>query len=125
MIGSNGPRMLRIALPHVDAWNTWYEDYGNTPEGFAALNARVTRAVQDAGRDPGAVERSACVLVRLDPSAGERPAKPGSPPLEGSPQRIADALRGLAEAGADEAILVVDPINERSIAQLGEVLAQV
>jgi probable F420-dependent oxidoreductase len=125
MIGSNGPRMLRIALPHVDAWNTWYEDYGNTPEGFAALNARVTRAVQDAGRDPGAVERSACVLVRLDPSAGERPVTPEAPPLEGSPQRIADALRGLAEAGADEAILVVDPINERSIAQLGEVLAQV
>ena len=25
MIGSNGPRMLSIALPHVDAWNTWYD----------------------------------------------------------------------------------------------------
>ncbi len=23
MIGSNGPRMLGDALPHVDAWNTW------------------------------------------------------------------------------------------------------
>jgi alkanesulfonate monooxygenase SsuD/methylene tetrahydromethanopterin reductase-like flavin-dependent oxidoreductase (luciferase family) len=125
MIGSNGPRMLRIALPHVDAWNTWYEDYGNTPEGFAALNARVTRAIEDAGRDPGAVERSACVLVRLDASAGERPTTPEAPSLEGSPQRIADALRGLAEAGADEAILVVDPITEGSIARLGEVLAQV
>src|SRR3954467_7167287 len=27
MIGSNGPRMLSIALPHADVWNTWYADY--------------------------------------------------------------------------------------------------
>jgi probable F420-dependent oxidoreductase len=125
MIGSNGPRMLGIALPHVDAWNTWYEDYGNSPEGFAALNARVTRATQDAGRGPEEIQRSACVLVRLEPSAGERPVSPEAPQVEGSPQRIADALRGLAQAGADEAILVVDPITERSITRLGDVLAQV
>ena len=34
MIGSNGPRMLAATLPHVDAWNTWYEDYGNTAGGL-------------------------------------------------------------------------------------------
>src|SRR6476660_7852650 len=39
MIGSNGPRMLSIALPHVDWWNTWYDRYGNTVDGFAELNA--------------------------------------------------------------------------------------
>src|SRR5918998_6354845 len=42
MIGSNGPRMLALTLPHVDAWNTWYVDYGNTAEGFATLSARIT-----------------------------------------------------------------------------------
>jgi alkanesulfonate monooxygenase SsuD/methylene tetrahydromethanopterin reductase-like flavin-dependent oxidoreductase (luciferase family) len=123
MIGSNGPRMLGIALPHVDAWNTWYEDYGNTPEGFAALNARIDAAAEAAGRDPASVERSACVLVRLDPAAGERPVSPDAPALEGPPERIADALRALAQAGADEAILVADPITEASIARLGEALA--
>jgi alkanesulfonate monooxygenase SsuD/methylene tetrahydromethanopterin reductase-like flavin-dependent oxidoreductase (luciferase family) len=45
------------------------------------------------------------------------------PPLEGSPERIAAGLRGLAEAGADEAILVVSPITERSIRLLGDTLA--
>ncbi len=25
MLGSNGDRLLRAALPHVDAWNTWYD----------------------------------------------------------------------------------------------------
>jgi alkanesulfonate monooxygenase SsuD/methylene tetrahydromethanopterin reductase-like flavin-dependent oxidoreductase (luciferase family) len=63
MIGSNGPRVLGIALPHVDAWNTWWEDYGNSAEGFAALNERISAAARDAGRAPEEGERSACVLV--------------------------------------------------------------
>jgi probable F420-dependent oxidoreductase len=123
MIGSNGPRMLSIALPHVDTWNTWYEDYGNSPEGFAELNDRVSNAARDAGREPGEIARSACVLVVLDRTAGERPHTPGAPPVEGSPDQIATALRDLAEAGADEAILVVSPISERSIHELAEVIA--
>src|SRR5438128_6252148 len=31
MLGSIGPRMMRIGLPHVDAWNVWWSDYSNTP----------------------------------------------------------------------------------------------
>src|SRR4029079_11830233 len=61
MIGSNGPRMLRATLPHVGAWNTWYTDYGNTAEGFAELNARISEAVADAGRAPAEVARRARV----------------------------------------------------------------
>jgi alkanesulfonate monooxygenase SsuD/methylene tetrahydromethanopterin reductase-like flavin-dependent oxidoreductase (luciferase family) len=125
MVGSNGPRMLSITLPHVDAWNTWYEDFGNTPEGFAALNERITGAAHEAGRDPAEIRRSACVLVVLDRAAGERPITPQAPPLEGAPERIAATLREFAEAGADEAILVVSPIDERSIHRLAEVVALV
>jgi len=124
MIGSNGPRVLGITLPHVDAWNTWYADYGNTAAGFAALSDRISRAAKEAGRDPAAIARSACVLVALD-GAGARPATPEAPPLWGTPERIAAALRELAEAGADEAILVVDPITELSIRVLAEVVALV
>jgi probable F420-dependent oxidoreductase len=125
MVGSNGPRMLSITLPHVDAWNTWYEDFGNSADGFAALNERVSAAARDAGRDPAQIDRSACLLVVLDRSAGERPVTPEAPAVEGPGDRIAAALRELAEAGADEAILVVSPITERSIRELGEVLALV
>jgi alkanesulfonate monooxygenase SsuD/methylene tetrahydromethanopterin reductase-like flavin-dependent oxidoreductase (luciferase family) len=113
MIGSNGPRVLGIALPHVAAWNTWWDDYGNSPEGFAALVERIGV--------PATVERSACVLVALE-GAGERPATPAAPPVTGPPERIAAHLRELAEAGADEAILVVDPITERSVRALAEVV---
>ena len=125
MVGSNGPRMLSITLPHVDAWNTWYTDVGNTPEGFAALNERVSSAARDAGRDPSEIDRSVCVLVALDRSAEERPVTLEAPPLEGPPERIAGALRDYAEAGADEVILVVSPITERSVRELGEAVALV
>ncbi len=44
MVGSTGERVLRAALAHADAWNIWYDWYGNTPEGFARENERVSRA---------------------------------------------------------------------------------
>ena len=123
MIGSNGPRMLAIALPYVDVWNTWYEDLGNNAEGFAALNAHISEAARLAGRDPADIERSACVYVALDGANCERTSTPAAPPLEGPAERIASRLSEFAEAGADEVILVVNPISARSIAELGEVLA--
>jgi probable F420-dependent oxidoreductase len=114
MIGSNGPRMLSIALPHVRAWNTWFADYGNTPEGFAELNARITAAAEQAGRDPGEIERSACVHVIVDPDNPEREIE--VPPV--TADALPEHLRALEQAGADEAILVVGPINEQSIRAL-------
>jgi alkanesulfonate monooxygenase SsuD/methylene tetrahydromethanopterin reductase-like flavin-dependent oxidoreductase (luciferase family) len=122
MIGTLGERVLAAALPYVDAWNMWSDWYGNTPEGFAAQNARVTDAARRAGRDPDDLERSACVFVRLDPTAGERQPDEGTVPLEPPADRIAAGLRALADAGLHEAILVLDPITERSIRDLGEVL---
>ena len=113
MIGANAPRMLSIALPHVDAWNTWYTHYGNTPEGFARHTAEITNAAEDAGRDPAEIERSACVLVEVE-HAGERPRDVEAV----SADRLAAHLRALAQAGADEAILVLDPITESSIRSL-------
>ncbi len=123
MVGSTGERVLRATLPDVDAWNTWYTAFGNQPERFAELNARISLLVAETGRRPEEVERSACALVVLDPDAGERDVRDGVVPVEGPSERIADAIRALTEAGADEVILVLSPITERSIRDLGETLA--
>ena len=123
MVGSTGPRVLAATVPRVDAWNTWFDLYGNTPAGFERESARVTAAAAAVGREPGAIERSACVLVVTDADAGERAVPPDCPPLTGGATSIAVGLRDLADAGADEAILVVSPINESSIRELGAVLA--
>jgi probable F420-dependent oxidoreductase len=121
MVGSVGNRVLRAALAHVDVWNAWYEDYGNTAAGFAALNDRVSGIAGEVGRRPEKIERSACLLVA--PEGGERPDHWEAPPLGGSVERIAAGIRELAEAGADEVILVVTPITEGSIRSLTEALS--
>jgi alkanesulfonate monooxygenase SsuD/methylene tetrahydromethanopterin reductase-like flavin-dependent oxidoreductase (luciferase family) len=122
MLGTSGPRQLAATLPHAHSWNTWWDAYGNTAEGFVAVNAAISNAAESAGRNPAEVERSACVLVALDPAAGERPRSDDAPPLTGAPQAIARSLHDLAEAGADEAILVLDPISEASVRECGRVL---
>jgi probable F420-dependent oxidoreductase len=114
MIGSNGPRMLSIALPHADWWNTWYRDYGNTPEGFAALNAEISEAAEKAGRDPAEIKRSACAHVVVDPDNPEREIETEVVTLDG----FRDHVKALGEAGADEVIVVAGPINEASIRAL-------
>ena len=123
MLGTSGPRQLAATLPHADSWNTWWDAYGNTADGFAVRNAEISAIAEGAGTDPATVERSACVLISFDPSAGERPRKDDAPPLTGSADHIAQALRDLAEAGAHEAILVLDPITEATVRQCGDVLA--
>ena len=123
MVGTLGPRQLAATLPHVGSWNTWFDRYGNAADGFGPLNAQITAAAEAAGCDPAGIDRSACVLVSLGGETSERPGA-DVPPLAGDARHIAKALHDLAEAGADEAILVVDPITERSIRALGEALAQ-
>lgn len=120
MIGSNGPRMLSIALPHADAWNTWYVDYGNTPEGFATLNARISEAAEKAGRDPAAIARSACTHVVVDPANREREIETPVVSLDG----VRAHVQALGEAGADEVIVVAGPITEDSVRALGAALLQ-
>jgi probable F420-dependent oxidoreductase len=113
MVGSNGPRMLAATLPHVDAWNTWFADTRNTPEGFAEINARVTEAAERAGRDPATLTRSVCVYVHLE-GAGERQS--GVEPV--TPDTLRGALDAYEQAGAGEVILVADPITEASVRAL-------
>jgi probable F420-dependent oxidoreductase len=122
MIGSTGARVLATALPHVDVWNTWFDWYGNTAEGFASRIGEIDVACERVGRDPATVERSACVLVQLD-GKGERRVEDGVTPLRGSDDEVGAGLRAIAEAGADELILVADPITEASIRHLGPIVA--
>ena len=123
VIGSNGPRMLGIALPHADGWNTWWDGYGNTVDGFAELNGRIDAAARSAGRGEDEIDRSACVLVEVGRGAGERRPADGIRPVASDPDVLVPHLRGLAEAGADEAILVLDPITEASVRALAPALA--
>jgi probable F420-dependent oxidoreductase len=116
MVGGAGPRLLAATLPHVEWWNTWFDDFGNRAEGFPALSTQIDEACARAGREPSEVRRSACLLVEVEPGAGERARQPEAPPLPAA--ELPAELAALEQAGADEVILVLDPITESSIRSL-------
>jgi len=125
LIGSNGPRMLRIALPHAAAWNSWYTDFGNAPEGIAELRDRVDEAARDVGRAPAEIERTVAVLVQLDGAVGRTSGddqEGTTTPVSGPPEAIAERLRAFAAEGITHVQLVVDPITIGSVEALGSVL---
>jgi alkanesulfonate monooxygenase SsuD/methylene tetrahydromethanopterin reductase-like flavin-dependent oxidoreductase (luciferase family) len=125
MIGSSGPRMLEIAAPHVDAWNAWFNAFGNRPAGIAPLREQVDAAARTAGRDPVAIERTVAVHVRLPGGRGRMfgDATPeAEPPVEGSPSELAATLRTFAAEGIAHVQLVVDPITLASLDALAPVL---
>jgi alkanesulfonate monooxygenase SsuD/methylene tetrahydromethanopterin reductase-like flavin-dependent oxidoreductase (luciferase family) len=127
MVGSIGPRMLEITLPHVDAWNAYFVWFGNSVEGYLPLRERVDVACLAVGRDPATVERTLALLVSF-PGAIGRPAgrEEGPPPtpIAGQdPGALAATLRRFAEAGVAHVQLVLDPITVETIAALEPMLA--
>ena len=127
LIGSNGPRMLRIAAPYVDAWNTWFADTANSPAGVGPLRDVVDAACRDVGRDPAEIERTVAVHVRLPGGRGRTMGNDAQAerirPLEGDPEAMAGELRAYAAAGISEVQLVLDPIDRPSIERFAPVLA--
>jgi len=127
LIGSNGPRMLRMTMPIASAWNSWYADLGNDPTGVARLRTIVDEACRDVGRDPADVERTVAVLVRLPGGTGRLQGdyrQDETPPLSGSTTEMADVLRAYAAEGIGHVQLVVDPITIDSIRTFAPVLAE-
>jgi alkanesulfonate monooxygenase SsuD/methylene tetrahydromethanopterin reductase-like flavin-dependent oxidoreductase (luciferase family) len=127
MVGSIGARMLDITLPHVDAWNMWWSQYGNTVEGFAREKRRVDERIAALGR-AGEVQATAAVLIQLESGAGRQMGDYDDfttvEPIRGSQREIADVLRAFEAAGAAHVQLVVDPITRDSIAWLGAALTE-
>jgi probable F420-dependent oxidoreductase len=126
MIGSVGPRMLEITLPHVAAWNVWYRQSNNTPDGLEPILRQLEEACRAVGRDPATLEKTSAVLVRLPGGTGRLTKYDENEvaPVDGSPSEIADRLREYAALGLAEVQLVVDPITIESIEALRPMLAE-
>ena len=127
MIGSIGPRMLRMTMAHADSWNVWYNETNNRPEGVARLRDLVDEACREVGRNPAEVERTVAALVRLPDGAGRLQGKTEQaaiPPLDGDPGALADALRGFAREGITHVQLVLDPITIEAIRAVAPALAE-
>ena len=123
MIGSNGPRVLRIAAPHVQAWNS---DWTYAPADIAPLRRLVDDACADVGRDPATLERTAGVVIDLpvrDPARDGRASTRGATapgiqlakPATGSPEELAAFLRGYVSEGVTHVQAWIDPSDLRGL----------
>jgi alkanesulfonate monooxygenase SsuD/methylene tetrahydromethanopterin reductase-like flavin-dependent oxidoreductase (luciferase family) len=125
MIGSEGPRMLSITLPHVASWNAWFSWFGNTADGYRELRARIDDACRAAGRDPADVERTVALFVGFPGGqgrAGGDLTRPDVDPISGEPAALAKVLRAFAEEGVDHVQLVLDPITPATVLALAPML---
>jgi alkanesulfonate monooxygenase SsuD/methylene tetrahydromethanopterin reductase-like flavin-dependent oxidoreductase (luciferase family) len=124
MIGSEGPRMLSIALPHVQAWNAWFNWFGNSVDGYRPLRQKIDEACRAAGRDPTDVQRTVALLVAFPGAEGRQHGdEPEVEPISGEPSVLAPILRAFAEEGVAHVQLALDPINADTIAALAPTLA--
>jgi probable F420-dependent oxidoreductase len=96
VVGTRGPRMLRITARYASEWNTW-----GTPELAGEHRTRLVQACEKAGRDPATMWTSANAMVAL----GATQAPPGRAAVWGSPQQMIDEFGKYAELGFDEFIV--------------------
>lgn len=126
MVGSNGPRMLRITAAHVDMWNTWHVWFGNDPSGLGPLINELEDACEDVGRDPAEIKKTAAVYVKLSRGEGRVAGsedRPPAPAISGSHQQIAEKLDRFRETGLGHIQIVLDPIDADAVEELAEIIS--
>jgi len=94
------PRMRRLVARYADIWNGWLGYTNASAEAAAEQWALIEQACLEHGRDPSTLARTTAVRVAI-PGSGYVPA-PGEWPLQGSPQEMAEVLRGHAKLGVSE-----------------------
>lgn len=115
LIASHKPRMHGLAVKWGDAWNTaWYA----LPDGrFDERVAALEEALAAAGRDPATLERTVGIVVH-DPEQGSEPD--GENELSGSVEDVAAALREYERRGFRHAIVLPQPMTERSVERVAD-----
>ncbi len=121
MVGSEGPRMLGITLPHVQSWNAWFTWFGNSPDGYRPMRQKVDDACRAAGRDPAEIERTLALFVAFPGAQGRSMGDletEDADAISGEPDVLEPLLRAFADEGVAHVQLVLDPINADTIRAL-------
>ena len=114
LVGSSGPRMLRIIARYADAWNTvWHGD----AEDIVAKMAALDEACHEIGRDPATLVRTAGGNIAMPGYLGIRPD-----PIEGEPEAVAEIILGFRERGIQHFVAGLDPCTPQTIEQFARII---
>jgi alkanesulfonate monooxygenase SsuD/methylene tetrahydromethanopterin reductase-like flavin-dependent oxidoreductase (luciferase family) len=121
MVGTDGPRLLKLAAKYADGWNTtWSRSVDEVLPRIAALDA----ACDDMGRDPATIGRSCCVHLDLPDAEGVWMHTGLVPPNPRTISQAAEFLASYADAGVDHVMLWLDPCTVDAVVQVGQVVAR-
>jgi probable F420-dependent oxidoreductase len=116
LIAGKQPRMLGLVAEHAAQWNSAWYGFPDQADVLRTRLADLDRALDEAGRDPATLERTAGIFVAFDgadPADAERA-------IRGSVDAIADGLAGYAELGVSHLIAHVFPRTVDAVSRLGE-----
>jgi alkanesulfonate monooxygenase SsuD/methylene tetrahydromethanopterin reductase-like flavin-dependent oxidoreductase (luciferase family) len=119
MIGTTGPRMLRLTAELADHWNGGLRRIEEVPPLLEAVEA----ACRDVGRDPATLTKSIEVLVRTLPAADG--ARADDREIGGGPEPIAAELRKYADLGIDHLQVQLRPNNLEGVEAFAPVIERV
>jgi probable F420-dependent oxidoreductase len=118
MVGSEGPRMLKLTAQYADLWNTGYM---GKPETMAERLAKIEAACREVGRDPATLGITALIGLWFPDLQAKQPSFFENP-LAGTAQEISTAMRGYAELGVQHIMFQCEPYTPLAIRRLTEAL---
>lgn len=129
MIGTLGPKMLKLTAQYADMWNAYWDDTANNPEGAASLKPVVDAACHEMGRDPDSLERTVSILTAAPDAYPWWDNMPTDhkglvlKPLFGEPEEVAQVLRAYQRQGITHVQLNMDQMTTKMIEDFAPVLA--
>ena len=117
MIGTGGPRMLRLTAELADEWNA---GHAPRPTSCRRSLAAVDAACAAVGRDPATLPRSAEALIRTIDDPDGRP--PEEREIRGTPAELAAALRRYDELGMSHVQVQLRPNRLEAVEAFGPVM---
>ena len=118
MVGSEGPRMLKLTAQYADLWNTGYM---GKPETMTDRFVKIKVACQEIGRDPATLGITALVGLWFPELQSKKPRFFDNP-LTGTAKELAAAMRGYEDLGVQHIMFQCEPYTPEAIKQLTEAL---
>lgn len=113
MVGSFGPRMLRLTARYADMWNTAYL---HRPASLHTPRGQLEAACAHVGRDPATLDVTALVALGY-PDLGDLP-QVDDEYLTGSEEAVVTALQEYARMGVTHLMFHVEPYGAEALSRL-------